>query len=162
MGKLQINQSPPELTEFNADGESATLVGQPTATFLYGFNGSTWDRVRIANTFKTLSATASGNTAVWTPGAGSKFRLMGFEITVVGTLSAAGIQVIELLDGATVIKNFLAYVGTTGAAAQVFAEDMGQGYLSTTAANVLNINLGTAMSTGAVTINAWGTQGANA
>jgi hypothetical protein len=154
--------TPIEFQELDSDAVPATDSGVPTASFLYGFNGATWDRIRIANTFLTVSATAAGSTVVWTPGAGNLFRLMGFSISVAGTLAAAGIQVLELLDGATVFKNFNTYLSATPANATVFAEDMGQGYLSIATANVLNIHLGTAMATGAVTINVWGTQGATA
>jgi hypothetical protein len=159
-----ISGNPAQLTSAPADTDanSATNEGLLTLAYLYGYNGATWDRIRIANTFFTASVTAAGSTAVWTPGAGNLFRLMGFSISVAGTLAAAGIQVLELLDGATVFKNFNTYLSATPSNATVFAEDMGQGYLSIAAANVLNIHLGTAMATGAVTINVWGTQGASA
>lgn len=47
-----------------------------------GFNGATWDRVRMATKFINLNAVAVGTEAtIWTPGAGKKFRLMGFVLT---------------------------------------------------------------------------------
>jgi hypothetical protein len=149
-------------TEANADGVSDTHKNLATNTNLYGFNGASWDRIRAANTFKTASVTAAGSSIVWNPGAGNFFRLMGFSISVAGTTAAAEIQTIQLLDGATVIKNFVCPLGTTVNPVAVFAEDLGQGYLSALAANDLNIGLGFAMATGAVTINAWGTQGPTA
>lgn len=49
------------------------------AAGIAGFNGSTWDRFRVANIFKYATAVlaALGTLAVWTPAAGKKFRLFG-------------------------------------------------------------------------------------
>lgn len=155
--------APIATAELNADGESDTQSGIITATFLYGFNGASWDRIRVANTFKNAAATAAGNTAVWTPGAGNFFRLMGYTISVAGTLAATGVQVIELLDGANVIARHNATVVTaTPTGDTQIAADWGQGYLSAAAANVLSVNLGTAMATGSVAVVVWGTQGPTA
>jgi hypothetical protein len=156
--------SPIPAQELNSDSNAATLTGLPVASYLFGFNGSTWDRIRVANVFTTLTVNGAGNTVVWAPGAGNFFRLMGFAVTVAGTLAAAGVQLIQLLDGANTIKNFNTPLGTTADTQGGFeySEDMGQGYLSVAAGNDLYINLGTAMATGAVCINCWGTQGATA
>jgi len=157
---VPVTSAPPD-----SDSNPVTSEGIETLAYLYGFNGATWDRVRVANTFKTASVTASGATAIWSPGAGSFFRLMGFSISVAGDLGSAGIQTVQLRDGSsTIFKNFVCYLGAALAAGEttVFAEDMGQGYLSAAAANDLYIVLGTTMTAGAVTINAWGTQGATA
>lgn len=150
--------------EVDTDGNPTTDEGMLNLSYLYGFNGASWDRVRLADVFKTVVATAAGNTAVWTPGAGNYFRLMGFSITVAGTIAAAGVQTIQLLDGATAIKNFVTPLGTTATAVSSahFGEDMGQGYRSSALANVLEINLADAMLTGGVAINVWGTQGPTA
>jgi hypothetical protein len=149
--------------ELNADGELATLYGAAGAAFMFGFNGASWDRLRIANTFKTVNVTAAGSTAVWTPGAGNFFRLMGYTISVSGTVAAAGEQVIELLDGAaTVISQHNATVQVVITGDTQIGADLGQGYLSVAAANVLNVHLGTAMATGSVAVNVWGTQGPTA
>lgn len=130
---------------------------------LFGFNGTTFDRVRIANVFHSVIATAAGSTAVWTPTAGKRFRLMGYTISVAGTLAATGVQTIKLEDSATVIKNHLANVIETPSASisggdTQIGVDLGQGELSATVNNVLNINLSTAMATGGVAINVWGTE----
>lgn len=148
--------------ELNADAEPATNYGLSSASFLFGFNGASWDRVRVQNTLKTVAATALGSTAVWTPGAGNFFRLMGYTISVSGTLAGAGTLVIELLDGATVIAQHNATVQAAVTGDTQIGVDLGQGYLSALAANVLSVHLGTAMATGSVAVNAWGTQGPTA
>jgi hypothetical protein len=149
----------------NADALAPSSVGNLlTVAQLFGWNGASFDRVRVANVFKTVSTAAAGLTAVWIPAAGKKFRLMGYTIDVAGTLAATGTQVLTLRDGAaTVIKNHVANVIQTQTASisggdSHMGADLGQGQLSALANNVLNINLGTAMATGAVVVNAWGTE----
>jgi hypothetical protein len=149
--------------ENNADAEPATLNGFVTASFLYGFNGASWDRVRVANVFKTQTSNTAAAATVWTPAAGKKFRLMGYEISIAGTLAATGIQAITLLDGATTIKNHItALIQTTTASialiTPVFDSDMGQGYLSAAANNVLTMTMTNNLATGNCSINAWGTE----
>lgn len=141
----------------SADGNVLTIAQ------LFGWNGASFDRARLATVFHTVVATAAGSTAVWTPTAGKKFRLMGYTISVAGTLAATGVQTLKLEDGATVIKNHLANVIETttanisGGDTQIGA-DLGQGQLSSAINNVLNINLGTAMASGGVAVNVWGTE----
>jgi len=149
-----------------ADGFSGSPIGNvQTLAQLYGWDGGAWDRIRVANIFHTLTATATGPTVVWTPASGKKFRLMGFIISVAGTMAATGVQSIQLIDGSggTVIKNFIASLIQTPSASiapvgAVFPGDLGQGQLSSTANNVLEVSLGTAMVTGNVSVNVWGTE----
>lgn len=148
----------------NADTLAVEATGQQTIIAQeFGFNGTSFDRVRIANIFHTVVATAAGSTAVWTPTAGKRFRLMGYTISVAGTLAATGVQALKLEDAATVIKNHFANVietpsaSVSGGDTQIGA-DLGQGQLSAAINNVLNINLGTAMATGGVAVNVWGTE----
>ncbi len=148
----------------NYDGQPVLLFGNLlTNAQAFAFNGATFDRVRVANVFKSVAATALGNTVVWTPAAGKKFRLMGYAISVSGTLAASGVQVIQLLDSATIIGRMNAGLIQTrtanisGGDSQAF-RDLGQGRLSAVANNVLNVNLSTAMADGSVTVDAWGTE----
>lgn len=133
---------------------------QLSLSALYGFNGSTVDRVRIAKIYKTVDATAAGLTALWTPTAGKKFRLMGYTISAAGTLAATGVNQIQLRDGAaTVISRHNATMTiTTPTGDTQIGSDLGQGYLSTTINNVLNVNLGSVVTNGTVAVNAWGTE----
>jgi hypothetical protein len=141
-----------------ADGLPNTLIGLVTDSFGYGFNGVTWDRLRAANVFKNVVATAVGDTVVWTPAAGKKIRLMGYAISVCGTLAVLGVQVIQLRDAATVIARHAAAVGATVLGDSQFGTLLDNGLSFALADNVLNINLGTAMASGGVYVNAWGTE----
>lgn len=151
-------------TAVDDDITTASIGLLSTMARMFGFNGSGFDRVRVANVFHTGTQTAVGPTAIWTPGAGNFFRLMGGQITVAGTLAAAGVQVITLLDGATPIKTFGVPLGTTADSqgAAVITFDLGNGELSAAAANNLSIELSTAMATGGVYWNVHGTQGPTA
>ena len=143
----------------NSDANAVSNTGQLTVlSNELGFNGSTWDRVRVANIFHSAVATAAGATAVWTPTAGKSFRLMGYTISVSGTLAAAGTQVLQLLDAAAIIKRHNATVQSVITGDTQIGADLGNGQLSAAANNVLNINLGTAMATGSVAVNVWGTE----
>lgn len=130
------------------------------------FNGSTYDRTRTPKVFKTATATAAGDTAVWTPASTKKFRLMGYAIylTANASLAAGGLEEILLRDSTTATGLALsAFV--PGAAGTAFTQDvesgvvtLGNGLLSATANNVLNVNLGTALATGEVRVVVWGTE----
>lgn len=145
----------------DADAVAAVAKGPLNVnSFAYVWNGATWDRVRGATIYKTVIATAAGETTVWDPAGGKKIRLMGYTISVAGTLAATGVQTIQLLDGngGTVIKNHVATVtATTPTGDSQMGADLGNGQLLTTDAN-LRVKLGTAMDTGSVTVNAWGTE----
>lgn len=130
------------------------------------FNGTSWDGQRTPSVFKNATATAAGDTAVWTPTTGKKFRLMGFAINVTANAAqaVAGVLNIVLRDATTPIG--LGYsVFVPGAAGTNFQDDssmgfipLGNGYPSTLANNALNINLGAALTAGVVQIMAIGTE----
>jgi hypothetical protein len=146
----------------NADTVAPLATGNIfTIAQLIAWNGDAYDRVRIANVYHSVLATAAGNTTVWTPPAGEKFRLMGFTISVAGTLAATGVELIQLTDsnGGTVISQHQATVTiTTPTGDTQIGADLGQGYLSAAANNVLAVNLSSAMLTGGVAVNVWGTE----
>jgi hypothetical protein len=126
--KTSLGQEP--LASVTGDAHSgAQILGVGS----WGYTGSSqWDRVRMANVFKT-GAFASGATpgTVWTPAAGKKFRLLGAIVMV----NSTSVQSLELKDGAG---------GTTIAHLYVMGHgpillDWGQGKLSSTANNVLEV-----------------------
>lgn len=123
----------------------------------YVFNGTSWEQMRTANTYKTGVATASGSTALWTPATGKKFRLMGYDmqITSNATQAVAGVLVASLYDGttATAFAHSI-YVPSAAGQANFFFDsgwhDLSNGYLSLAANNALNINLSSTLATGEV------------
>jgi len=120
---------------------------------------------RTPNVFKTAVATALGDTAVWTPAAGKKFRLMRFliQVTANAALAAGGLLEILLRDATTATGLAHSYF-VPGAAGTVFGEqggtwiDLGNGFLSAAANNVLNVNLSVALTAGEVRVVACGTE----
>ena len=124
-------------------------------------------RHREASIFKTATATASGNTTVWTPATGNRFRLLGYYIDLTENAATAGgaVVVISWQDGTTPIglshSIFIPNAGgsTAGAAYQSGHIDLGgYGYLSIAANSVLNINLSAALSSGTISVIALGTE----
>lgn len=131
-----------------SDGSSGTGA---IATTKMGWNGATFDRVRVGKVYKYIEYLNLANataTTVWTPSAGKKFRLMGVSISVSGTNSAA-----HLRDGAG--GTIFYTVRAPGTDTKTF--DFGNGYLSSAVNNVLeiyNLTGGTIN----VQVTAWGTE----
>lgn len=133
----------------------------------YALNGASWDRVRTTNgAAHVAAASASGNTAVWTPAAGKKFRLMfaHVQLGLDATLAAAGTLTVSLADGATNLLSWEVDVDNAAlpaVAAPYISSDItlpGNGILSSAANNVLNCNLSAALTAGNVRVTALGTE----
>lgn len=121
--------------------------------------------LRTPNKFKTVQATASGDTALWTPTAGKKFRLMRYMIEVTGnaTLAAGAVLTVVLRDATTALPFAVdVFVPTTAFSAGVdFVSpwfDLDNGVLSAAANNVLNVNLSAALTAGNVRVLCCGTE----
>jgi hypothetical protein len=122
------------------------------------------------NVFKTAQASALGNTALWTPASGKKFRLMRFMIQIPANVSIAarGVLTIGLQDNTTDLKlTFDTYIGQTAPVETASSEqpnfntswiDLGNGILSAAANNVLNINLSAVLAAGNVRVTCCGTE----
>jgi hypothetical protein len=160
-------------TELPAAAALSDALANPTApqvgSSLLVWDGSQWVRRRTPNTFKTTSATSAasgGNTAIWTPTTGKKFRLMGYLIGIAGNSSfaSAGNSNISLTDGAggTTIATETFWVpsaaGTVLGGFYLPAVNIENGYLSSAANNVLYVHLDTTFANGQVRVNVWGTE----
>jgi hypothetical protein len=133
-------------------------------------DGTNLQGQRTPSIFKTAQASAAGDTALWTPAAGKKFRLMRFKLQVPAncTLAARAIETIKLRDATTDLNlTFDVWLGQTAlvvdtnpwpAILETPWLDLGNGILSATANNVLNVNLATALSNGNVRVTACGTE----
>lgn len=99
------------------------------------FNGSTWDRMRVANIFKTVqnvAITPGTPVTVWTPAAGKKFRLLGFDLNYTTATSA-----ILFKDSGTEI----ARTGGGGPNHATTPPGWGNGILSASANNPLQLDV---------------------
>lgn len=144
---------------------SGNAVNDPMSVgdWVYGgaFSGTAdaarqgWSKMRSPTIFRTASvaATATGNTAVWTPGTGNKFRLMRFVITAQGlAATATGVVTVSFQDAAAGITfgtfdvDVPAVAGTATGVTSISSGwiDMGNGFLSSTANNALNFNISAA------------------
>lgn len=174
------NVNPPFTAVTNADNSttnqyySSANVPVKVALAAYGgaFSSTTdavrrgFSSVRMATVFRRAAVAAAGSTALWTPAAGNKFRLLAFKIQITGqaTLAVAGTLTIALLDAAASI-NLEHTEFIPAAAANVFGGidtgwiDLGGfGILSALANNVLNANLSVALVTGTANIIVAGTE----
>lgn len=145
-------------------------TGLIVESYLYAFQGTTgspWDRIRVSNVVKTVSATSSGSTALWTPTSGKKFRIMRFNMGVTSNanLSAGAVVTISLFDANTPTAAIQSvWIPTTSVATGAPPLlttgwiDLGNGILSATADNVLNVSLSATLAAGAVRIIVCGTE----
>ncbi len=138
-------------------GNTSVLITQGVCTGVPAASSNTGGLValRTPNVFKTVSvaATATGNTAVWTPTSGKKFRLMKFQITAQGlAATATGVVTVSFQDSASGIT-FGTYDIDVPATASLVSGitqvsgglvDMGNGFVSAAANNVLNFNISAA------------------
>lgn len=100
------------------------------------FNGQTLLRTRTPGKFISLNGVSiATETTVWTPAAGKRFRLMGYN------LSSTGAQNIVLKDN-TAGTTILVIPGITIGQLMVSPDSMGNGILSAAANNVLTANAG--------------------
>ena len=121
---------------------------------------------RCPDVWKSASATASGNTGVWTPSGSKKFRLLKYRIQVTGNAatSGGGVITVAFQDNTTDMGMSHSFfcpsaAGTTLAGLDTGWTDIGPtGYLSTTGSNVLNVNLSAALTAGNVRVIACGTE----
>ena len=115
----------------------AGVRGAESLSYLYGFNGATFDRMRVQSKITPVSLGAgTTETTIWTPQSGRKFRLMGFVLNAsAGTLltfkdNTAGTTIFTLTVPANVPT-------------QITPDLLGNGYLSATINNVLTVTRGT-------------------
>jgi hypothetical protein len=137
------------------------------AQFPVGFNGATYDRWRNPNRVFTVAATASGDTALWSPGTSNRWRLqrVKFDVTGDATISGGGVLTIALRDATTAINvTQSVYVpGTGGTTLGGWTSgwiDLGNGIQSGANDQDLNVNLSAALTAGTCRVIACGTQGA--
>jgi hypothetical protein len=131
---------------------------------------SGWSKMRAPTVFKTVQATATGNTAIWTPGSGNKFRLMKYQIEATGNLAltAAGVLTVSFQDATTgmPIAHDIYVPATAFTSGQAYNSgwvDLGAfGILSAAANNALNVNLSFALTgaggAGNIRVNVCGTE----
>jgi hypothetical protein len=144
-------------------GNARTALKSVTSAY---WNGASFDQVRTPNIFKTAQATSSGNTALWTPTSGKKFRLMRFMVQVTGNALTSGGAVITVsFQDSTTAMNIAMDVFVPGSTAFSNGDDfvspwvdLGNGFLSAAANNVLNVNLSAALSPGNVRVTCCGTE----
>ena len=146
------------------DGITPSLA-MYTSTLNFGYVGNAQSNaLRTPFVFKSAAVSAAGNTALWTPASGKKFRLMRYciQASLAATLAVAGDEVVGLQDSTTdlglSVDFRLLTAGQQGMAFQGPWTDLGNGILSSAANNVLNVNLGTALSGGVIRVLACGTE----
>ncbi len=161
-GRLAVTAASSGSTSTYVDGSSPW-----GAVGLQGYTGSTYDRWRNPNVVKTVAATAAGNTSLWTPGSGNRWRLMRAMVMLSSdaAIGSGGVLTIDLKDGATnstgvTFSPYVPATGGTGIGGWTSGWfDLGNGIQSAANAQDLNVNLSAALTTGVCRVIACGTQG---
>jgi hypothetical protein len=118
---------------------------------------------RTPDTFKQLAGTsAAGQTAVWTPAAGKKVRIMGGNICISKEAACAGALTVGIQDNAGAQYMFVqisaAALVATGQVIYLPFSFPGNGFLSAAVNNPQYLNLSAALTAGLITVNMWGTE----
>lgn len=148
-----------------SDTDADTYWGR-TGSLHLGFNGLTWSRHRLPRIFKSITATASGDTAVWAPTTGKRWQLLRFQIfaTADAAQTAGGVITVTLRDVTTSTGLAIpVYVPTTGgtvlggwASGWI---DVGPYGVRAAAINTnLNVHLSSALTAGSISVMACGTE----
>lgn len=130
------------LSNSDSLGTTGTLLG--VANFNLGFNGASFERVRVGKVYRHieyLTLPDATGTTIWTPASGKKFRLMGISVSCG---SAGRLAIRDGNSGTDFIARFL----YAGADTKTF--DFGNGYLSLQADRVLELR-----NNSGATVNAW-------
>lgn len=169
------NQQATTLTNLMDLGGTSDLLNTVTRNTFFGgaFSGApqvglqNWNRARTPTIFRTISTTAAGNSAIWTPGTGNKFRLLGYKLEVTANASAAAAGVLDIkFQDALADLQITTSVFIPSAAGTVFATTFTTGFvnlgffglLSAAANNILNLNLSFALVSGFLRVIAMGVE----
>ena len=142
-------------------GWSETTLGLVTHSTQMVQNCLNLEAVRTPSTFRSVQANTAAATVIWTPTAGTRFRLMGGVISFAGpTLAAAAITTINLRDENTsFLVDFDAWIPTVAEHMPAIAFDLKpNGYLSLAVNNRLRVLLNANFLTGDIRITVWGTE----
>lgn len=145
----------------NSDTVDVTQIGILTRSINYVYNvtSNQFERIRTPSVFKHTGEITT-DADIWDPGAGKFFRVLGGIITLAGpALAAASYNLIQFLDNATSFFQVSFYCPLAAASSStiVIPVNFGpNGYKSTTAANVLRANFGSALTAGSCSISVWG------
>lgn len=127
-----------ELAAAVASGDAmAKPTTAPVISHMAGYNGATEDLIRAQNVLKIISGvayTAGTAQTIWTPTAGKKWRLMGYALS--NSVSGA----FKFIDGAGGSEK-LRTPSCTGTTPNVSPGTFGNGLISTTADNVLQLDV---------------------
>lgn len=121
-----------------------------TPMLLYNVGTGNFNMARTPSIFKAGSGNTNGDNTIWTPAAGKKFRIMGL-VLANGTANAQTIAMKDNTGGTIVFTVVLP--ATIGAFIQWNLN--GNGYLSSAANNVLDMNISSANN---VYYSVWGTE----
>ena len=117
-----------------------------------------YEAQRTPNKFGgSATITTIGDTALWTPAAGKRFRLLGIVIVLSSIATTAAGSTLSIKDGATAIMA-IDRAETTNNGHVIHLIFSGNGYLSSAAGAVLNANLTAALTAGNYSISFWGTE----
>lgn len=143
-------------TRYMLNVAAAMLVYNPNAS------GPSMEGYRTPSKYKWASCVTAAATIIWSPTAGTKFRLMGGVIVILASLAAAALQKINFLEETlgTFGLEFQIYLpAAIGTLATVIPFTLGpNGYLASAADKDLTVTMTANLGAGAVSVTVWGTE----
>jgi hypothetical protein len=142
-------------------GWPETTLGLVTHSTQMLQKGAMLEARRTQTLLVRAESNAAGNVAIYTPAAGRRFRLLGFDIHAGGnvSLAAAGNLDMEIRDNAVRLFSFSNYIPLAVAAGANYISKTvmfgDNGYLSVANANALNLWLSAGLATGLVKVTVW-------
>lgn len=168
MAALDVGGNWSRLQAYGPSDSFASYGALVTLGYGLKFNGSGWDRSRTPAhwTYNLVAPAVAPGTAIWTPAAGKKIRLMGFDLAIPTSMTMAVAQEVTfaLTDGAggPVVWGTRIALNTVVAYGPPLLEKTirynGNGYLSAAANNALCLYATVAPNAGNVLVNVWGTE----
>jgi hypothetical protein len=142
-------------------GWPETTLGLVTHSTQMVQKGANLEAVRTPTIFRSQSVNLAAAATIWTPAAGTRFRLLGGIITGTGAaLAAAAYTLIQLTDEAAATNiDFGAWIPAAGAEMNPIAFDLRpNGYLSTAVNNRLRVTLLANFASGSLRVTVWGNE----
>lgn len=104
---------------------------------------------------RSILISSGGNTTVWTPAAGKRFQLLGWQFGCGDPCIATGNCYANIRDGATIICKAGSF-SKTNVSMNYSATLPGDGYISVADNNPLIVDVDATITAGFLTISVWG------
>lgn len=114
----------------------------------------------IPTVYRNITTLANGSTALWTPTAGRRWRLLGVQVMLMQATTAAAACTLSLLDvaAATGLGVTLGIAAFTAVPNSTIVYNVDCNILAAQPSTALNVNLSSVLAIGGVSVQCWGVE----